>query len=335
MTTLRRVFAVSLGDPAGIGPEIIARAWTQRVQADLPPFCVIGGAGVLAAAATACGLDVPVRAVASLAEAADIFETHLPVFGTMDEPFTAGHPSQHGAKLALASLEGATQLALGGEVPAMITAPVSKTQLADIGFEHAGQTEYLAHSCAVPPGDAVMMLAGPQLRAIPLTVHCALADVAGMITTDRIVHRATIADAALRRDFGIKHPHIAIAGLNPHAGENGAFGKEEIDHIAPAIAALQSAGICASGPHPADALFAPHARPGYDAALCMYHDQALIPVKALDFDKGVNVTLGLPIIRTSPDHGTAFDIAGQGVANAGAMIAAIQMAGACAARRNG
>lgn len=334
MSLSRPVLALSLGDPAGIGPEVIARAWAQRGQEGLPPFCVIGGANVLAEAAKAGGQDIAVRAVTSLAEAADAFDTHLPVFGGMDTEYTPGEPSTANAELALASLESATKLALGGDVAAIATAPVSKSQLAEIGFEHPGQTEYLAYTCELSSSDAVMMLAGPQLRAIPLTVHCALADVADLISADLIVHRASIAHAALRRDFGIESPHIAIAGLNPHAGEDGAFGREEIEHITPAINALQRAGINATGPHPADAMFAPHARSGYDVALCMYHDQALIPVKALDFDSGVNVTLGLPIIRTSPDHGTAFDIAGKGIANAGAMIAAIQMAGDCAKRRN-
>lgn len=325
--------ALSLGDPAGIGPEIIVEAWAQRRNKRLPPFCVVGGANTLAAAGKLRGLDIPVCAVSSLTEAAAKCDEALPVFGGMDVPYTPGKPTSAGAKLALASLEMATKLAIGGDVPAMVTAPVSKSLLSEIGFEHPGQTEYLAYSCELSSSDAVMMLAGPQLRAIPLTVHCALAEVPSLISADLIVHRASIAHAALRRDFGIADPQIAVAGLNPHAGEDGAFGREEIEHIIPALAALNRAGINATGPHPADALFAPHARSGYDVALCMYHDQALIPVKALDFDTGVNVTLGLPIIRTSPDHGTAFDIAGKGVANAGAMIAAIQMAGECAAQR--
>jgi len=179
----------------------------------------------------------------------------------------------------------------------------------------------------------VMMLAGPSLRTVPLTVHCALKDVPAAISFDLICHKARIVAAALARDFGIERPHLAIAALNPHAGEGGQFGNEEALIIEPAIAALRDEGIDATGPHPADALFAPRARSRFHAALCMYHDQALIPLKALEFDQGVNVTLGLPIVRTSPDHGTAFDIAGKGVADPGAMIAAIRMAGECAARR--
>lgn len=330
---MAQCLALSLGDPAGVGPEVIVETWMQRRNKKLPPFCVVGGANTLVAAGKVRGLDIPVCAVSSLTEAAAKSDECLPVFGAMDVPYTPGKPTRAGAELALASLETATKLAIGGDVPAVVTAPVSKSLLTDIGFEHPGQTEYLAYSCELSSSDAVMMLAGPQLRAIPLTVHCALAEVSTLISADLIVHRASIAHAALRRDFGIADPHIAVAGLNPHAGEDGAFGSEEIEHIIPALATLRRAGINVTGPHPADALFAPHARSSYDVALCMYHDQALIPVKALDFDAGVNVTLGLPIIRTSPDHGTAFDIAGKGIANAGAMVAALQMAGQCANQR--
>jgi 4-hydroxythreonine-4-phosphate dehydrogenase len=207
--------------------------------------------------------------------------------------------------------------------------------LALVGFTHPGQTEYVAEACGISPENAVMMLAGPQLRTVPLTVHVALSAVPALIDRRLIEGKARIVSAALTRDFGLDRPRLAIAALNPHAGEDGLFGSEDTDVVAPAIAALQADGINATGPHPADALFAPHSRGSFDVALCMYHDQALIPIKALDFDEGVNVTLGLPIIRTSPDHGTAFAIAGTGKAHPGAMIAAIRMAGECAARRQG
>lgn len=325
--------AISLGDPAGIGPELIVRAWAQRQAQELAPFFVVGGCGVLQQAAEAIELDIPVQLVASIAEAADVFDSALPVFGSMDCAYTPGSPHEDGARLALASLEGATQLAVGGEVPAIATAPVAKSELAKAGFAFPGQTEFLAAACDLDAEDAVMMLAGPQLRTVPLTVHCPLAEVPSRITKDLIVHRCTITAAALQRDFAIPQPHLAIAGLNPHAGEGGKFGHEEETIISPAIKQLNINGIDAIGPHPADAMFSAHKRSTYSVAMCMYHDQALIPVKALDFDEGVNVTLGLPIIRTSPDHGTAFDIAGYGIANPGAMIAAIKMAAKCASNR--
>jgi 4-hydroxythreonine-4-phosphate dehydrogenase len=191
----------------------------------------------------------------------------------------------------------------------------------------------VAERCGVAADDAVMMLAGPTLRTVPLTVHCALADVPRLVTAELLLRRTRIAARALRADFGIADPRIAVAALNPHAGEGGRFGSEDDRIIAPAIAALREEGLNVTGPHPADALFTPRARQRFDVAVCMYHDQALIPLKALDFDEGVNVTLGLPIVRTSPDHGTAFDIAGRGVAHPGAMAAAIRMAAECAARR--
>ena len=324
--------AISLGDPAGIGPEIIIRAWQQREALDLPPFVVCHGEGVLKAAALT-GFDIPTQLVESCGEAEAVFAEALPVLGELDAPYSPGAPDENGAALALGSLSDATRLALLGHASAVVTAPVAKAQLAKVGFEFPGQTEFLGEVCGLTADDAVMMLAGPQLRAIPLTVHCALSEVPDRLSVDLIKHRALIAVHALQRDFGIANPRIAVTGLNPHAGEDGKFGREEIDIIAPAVEALQEEGIAATGPHPADALFAPHAREGFDVALCMYHDQALIPVKALDFDQGVNVTLGLPIIRTSPDHGTAFDIAGKGVAQPGAMIAALKMAGECALMR--
>lgn len=276
---------------------------------------------------------MPIEPIASLTEAAAVFDRALPVLGDLDGVWAPGRPDPEGAALALASLEAATSLAIRGDAAALVTGPIAKALLAEVGFRHPGQTEFVAQACGIAAQDAVMMLAGPQLRTIPLTVHVALARVAGLISVDLICRRARIAVAALTRDFGIERPRIAIAALNPHAGEGGRFGNEEARVITPAIEALQSMGISATGPHPADALFAPHVRDDYDVALCMYHDQALIPLKALDFDSGVNVTLGLPIIRTSPDHGTAFPIAGTGRANAGATIAAIRMAGECAARR--
>lgn len=325
--------AISLGDPAGIGPELIAEAWSRRDSERLPPFAVIGGAQILRAAARSRGIELPVKAIASLDAAGDAFAVALPVLDLHDGAWSPGAPSREGAELAMGSLAEATRRTVRGEAAALVTGPVAKARLAEVGFDHPGQTEYVAAACGIAPGDAVMMLAGPRLRAVPLTVHVALAQVPALLTQDLIVRRARIVAAALQSDFGVSRPRLAIAGLNPHAGEDGRFGDEEQRIIAPAVALLREEGIDAAGPFPPDAMFTARAREQYDAALCMYHDQALIPLKALDFDEGVNVTLGLPLVRTSPDHGTAFDIAGKGLADPGAMIAAIRMAGDCAARR--
>lgn len=325
--------AVTIGDPAGIGPEIILKAWMARKAEALPPFLVVGGAGILEQAAAHLGLDCPVVLLDNAARAGDSFIDGLPVLGGDTLAYQPGKPDSAGARLAWSALGVASRLQQAGQSSGVVTAPVSKSAISAISPGFVGQTEMFADACDISREEAVMMLAGPSVRTVPMTVHCALADVPRLLSTDLIVRRSRIAARALRRDFGIEAPRIAITGLNPHAGEDGHMGREEIDIIAPAIAQLQAEGILASGPHPADALFAPHKRASFDVAIAMYHDQALIPVKALDFDQGVNVTLGLPIIRTSPDHGTAFDIAGKGIADPGAMIAAIRMAGECAARR--
>ena len=336
--------AVSLGDPAGVGPELIAAAWALRQgsapnsgadSAPLPPFFAVGCADLLVAAAATRGVDLPVARIHDPAQAAAVFGTAMPVL-ELDRPATPyrpGAPDAVGARLALASLTEATRLATSSAAGGLVTGPIAKSRLAEVGFTHPGQTEFVAEACGIAPRNAVMMLAGPSLRTVPITVHIALARVAGALSTDLIVQRAVIAANALMADFGLAQPRLAIAALTPHAGEDGRMGDEEARIIAPAIARLRALGIDACGPHPADALFAPRMRATYDLALCMYHDQALIPLKTLDFDAGVNVTLGLPIIRTSPDHGTAFAIAGKGLADPGAMLAAIRMAGQCAARR--
>ncbi|MFT4027057.1 MAG: 4-hydroxythreonine-4-phosphate dehydrogenase PdxA [Novosphingobium sp.] len=325
--------AASLGDPAGVGPELLAEAWASRESERLPPFFAVGGAQILAAAASSRGLEVPIRLVSSPAEAAAAFASALPVLGGFDGIYTPGAPDPRGAELALASLTEAARLAAGGAAGGIMTGPIAKSRLAEIGFAYPGQTEFVAAACGVAPEAAVMLLAGPSLKTVPITVHAALAAVPDLLTEDLIVTKCRIAAAAMRRDFGIAAPRLAVAALNPHAGEDGRMGSEEARIIAPALARLQAEGIQATGPHPADGMFAPHERGGYDVALCMYHDQALIPLKALDFDAGVNMTLGLPIVRTSPDHGTAFGIAGKNLARPGATIAAIRMAGECAGRR--
>ncbi|MFC0588140.1 4-hydroxythreonine-4-phosphate dehydrogenase PdxA [Novosphingobium aquiterrae] len=327
--------AVSLGDPAGVGPELIAAAWAERENHGLPTFFAAGGADLIRAAAHSRGLTLPVVEIFHPFEAMDCFDRALPVLAGADGDYTPGAPDQDGARLALASLTEATRLTVDGGAEALVTGPIHKARLAEVGFDFPGQTEFVAAACDVHEGDAVMMLAGPHLRTVPLTVHIALAQVTASLSEALIERKGRIVAMALMRDFGIAAPRIAVAALNPHGGEEGRMGDEEARLIQPAIERLQAEGIAIDGPFAADGLFAPRQRNSFDVALCMYHDQALIPLKALDFDQGVNVTLGLPIIRTSPDHGTAFGIAGKGIADPGAMIAAIRMAGDCAERRFG
>ena len=323
----------SIGDPAGIGPELLCEAWCARNTDALPRFFVVGSVAVLAGAAKSRGLEVPLLAIDSPDQAASCFSDVLPVLDIGGLDYDPGRPSEAGAELALQALEVATGIVRGGGAAALVTAPVAKSQLAKVGFSHPGQTEYVAERCGISAQNAVMMLAGPSLRVVPITVHAALAEVPGMLSVELIRNRTAIAAAALSRDFGIAGPRIAMAGLNPHAGENGRFGEEEQTILGPAIAQLRADGFNVTGPLPADGMFHADARSRYDLAVCMYHDQALIPLKTLDFDEGVNMTLGLPIVRTSPDHGTAFAIAGSGAARPGATIAAIRMAGEAAARR--
>lgn len=320
---------MALGDPAGIGPEIIAKAWEARRSANLPVFVAVGDPASVSAV-----WNGPVRVVSGPAEAAACFDDALPVIELPAlASVTPGHPDLAGARCALDSLELALGLTRSGAAAALVTAPVSKAQLYAIGFTHAGQTEFVAERCGVARENIAMMLAGPTLRTVPVTTHVALAEVPGLLTKALVLARAHAALRGLARDFGIPHPRLAVAGLNPHAGEGGALGHEEIDIIAPAVAELQAEGHDVTGPHAADTMFHPRARAAYDAALCLYHDQALIPLKALHFDDGVNLTLGLPIVRTAPDHGTAFALAGKNVAEPGAMIAAIRLAADCAMRR--
>jgi len=326
----RRPVAVTMGDPAGVGPEVAARAWAARRDHDLPPFVAIGDIAAIGAV-----WDGPVTRVGDMAEAMRAFDTALPVWHLEDSgPLTPGVPTPAGATCALHALETGIGLTRNGASDALVTGSVSKHALHGIGYTHPGQTEFIAERCGVTATNAVMMLAGPGLRVVPLTVHIPLAEVPERLTAELIVAKARIVARGLVRDFGIAAPRIAIAGLNPHAGESGQLGDEEIRIIAPAVAQLADEGIIIDGPLAADALFAPGIREQYDAILCGYHDQALAPFKALHFHDGVNLTLGLPIIRTSPDHGTAFDIAGSGKADPGPTIAAIAMAARMAAARD-
>jgi 4-hydroxythreonine-4-phosphate dehydrogenase len=324
-----RPLAIAMGDSAGIGPEITAKAWKARELHSLAPFFAVGDPRAVTQV-----WDGPIATIEDPSEAQDAFDEALPVLSIGDAgAITPGTPDVDSARGALQALEIAVGLARSGAAGGLVTGPVSKAQLYGIGFTHPGQTEFVAERCGVASDNTVMMLAGPTLRVVPITVHVALADVPGLLSTGLIVAKARVTARALSRNFGIEKPRLAFAGLNPHAGESGAIGREEIDILQPAIDQLRSEGVDAVGPFSADTMFHPRARAGYDAALCLYHDQALIPIKTLHFDDGVNTTLGLPIVRTSPDHGTAFGIAGRDEANPGAMIAAIRMAAAQADRR--
>jgi 4-hydroxythreonine-4-phosphate dehydrogenase len=321
--------AVSLGDPAGVGPEVIAKCWDNRSAFALPPFVAIGDGRSLAAV-----WDGPIEIIDDPSEADSAFDVGLPLIQqSAAESVMPGHPSVAGAHCSLDALELAVGLTRSGSAAAVVTGPVAKEQLYGIGFQHPGQTEFVAERCGISPGNVVMMLAGPTLRTVPVTTHVGIAGVPQALTSALIESRGRATLRGLQRNFGIAEPRLAVAGLNPHAGEGGTLGREEIDIIEPAIAALAAEGWRVTGPHPADTMFHARARAKYDAALCMYHDQALIPVKALHFEEAVNVTLGLPIVRTAPDHGTAFDIAGQDRADPRPMAAAIRMAAECAALR--
>lgn len=319
-----------MGDPAGIGPEVTAKAW-QKLRMGKTPFCVLGDPALYH--------FVPTRLISRVSEAYQIFGDALPVLeGFETAGVLAGQPSPHHAGVVLASIERGVDLVLAGQAQALVTAPIAKSVLMAAGFSHPGHTEFLGALLATTPfaqtRGPVMMLAVDGLRVVPVTIHCALSEVASRLTQEAIVHAARVTAEALQRDLGLTTPRLVVAALNPHAGEDGAFGDEEGRVIAPAVKALQALGIKVRGPLPADSLFHAEARTKFDAAICMYHDQALIPLKALDFWGGVNATLGLPIIRTSPDHGTGFDIAGRGIARPESMIAAIRMAATMAEGRS-
>ncbi|HVZ06881.1 4-hydroxythreonine-4-phosphate dehydrogenase PdxA [Rhodopila sp.] len=317
--------ALTMGCPAGIGGELTLRAWLDR-RATGPVFVALDDADRLAALAGQMGLDVPVRPVASPSQAVGVFPAALPVLPVpLAEPVVPGRPSKANAGAVVRSIELATGLALRGEAAAVVTNPINKAALYDAGFAYPGHTEFLAHLTGAS-GRQIMMLASPTLRVVPVTVHASLRDSIAMLSTEMIVAAARTTATALRRDFGLARPRLAMAGLNPHAGEKGALGREEATLIEPAIAVLRADGIDVSGPWPPDTMFTAKARARYDAAICMYHDQALIPLKTLDMEHGVNVTLGLPIVRTSPDHGTAYDIAGKGLAEPTSLLAALDLA---------
>jgi 4-hydroxythreonine-4-phosphate dehydrogenase len=322
--------AVTMGEPAGVGGELTLKAWLARNSSR--PFFAIDDPVRLAALAAKLGLAVPVREIAGPAEASTVFATALPVLRVnLKAPAKAGQPDPVNAASTLEAIERATRLAQAGKIAGFATNPIQKKTLQDAGFPHPGHTEFLAELAGGQ--DVAMMLACPELRVVPVTIHLSLADAVHALTPDVIVRAGRITAAGLKSLFGLSRPRLAVAALNPHAGEQGAMGDEESRIIAPAIETLRAEGIDVRGPAPADTLFHPAARATYDAALCMYHDQALIPIKTIDFSGGVNVTLGLPFVRTSPDHGTALDIAGTGRADPASLIAALAMADDMARRR--
>lgn len=314
----RAPIALTMGDPAGIGGEIAAGAW-RALREGTRSFALIADPD------WAGQFEAPIAIIESISEAASCFDRALPVLPLkLSVTATHGKPDPCNAKAVIESIETATHLAMIGKAAAVVTCPIAKSVLYEAGFAHPGHTEFLGALTGV--ANPVMMLVAPALRVVPVTVHVSLRRAIEALDTQTIVTAGRILEASLRRHFGIASPRIAVAGLNPHAGEGGAMGDEEQSIITPAIEALQAAGIAAFGPLPPDTMFTPSARAGYDAALCMYHDQALIPLKTIDMENGVNVTIGLPIIRTSPDHGTAFDIAGKGLARPESLISALRLA---------
>ena len=326
--------ALTLGEPAGIGPDITLAAWRRRVELDLPAFYLLGDPQCLARRAERLGLDVPIE-IATPATAAAAFAHALPVV-PLDLPATAepGKPDATSAPAAIASIDRAVADVLAGKAAAIVTNPVSKSVLYRSGFNDPGHTEYLARLSFEQtgvPAWPVMMLWSPEVAVVPVTIHVPLHEVPQRLTRDLIFETGRVVARDLTDRFGIAHPRLAVAGLNPHAGEDGTLGKEDSTIVRPAVERLIADGIDARGPLPADSMFHEAARKTYDAALCMYHDQALIPIKTLAFDHAVNVTLGLPFVRTSPDHGTAFDIAGSGKADPSSLIAALKLAARLAA----
>jgi len=328
---LKLPLALTMGDPAGIGPEIVLRAWSMRAGSGLAPFVYYGDPGVLEARARAIRAEVPIVLVSHPCDASEHFDTALPVLPIpVAAPVHPGKADTANAPAVISAIERAVADIALGHVRSVVTSPIAKSVLYGAGFGYPGHTEFLAALAArhwphefIKP---VMMLACATLRVVPATIHVPLRDVPELITPALICDTVHTTWNALRHQFAIAKPRIAVTGLNPHAGEAGSIGREDVDIIAPVLDTLRAAGMTVTGPHPADTLFHATARRTYDAAVCMYHDQALIPIKTLAFDEGVNVTLGLPFVRTSPDHGTAFDIAARGTARATSLIEALKLA---------
>ena len=323
--------ALTMGEPAGIGGEITLKAWLGRSPA--PIFFAIDDPERLARLAAALGLDVPMEVISDPVESLAVFHRALPVLARpLTAHVTPGRPDAANVPAVLDAIETAVELALAGRAGGVVTNPIHKTTLYEAGFGYPGHTEYLG-ALTGPGVTPEMMLVCPALKVVPVTTHLALRDAIAALTTERIVASALTTAAALIDDFGIEAPRLAVAALNPHGGEDGALGSEEIEIIAPAVSEIKKRGKDVSGPFPADTLFHRHARETYDAVICMHHDQALIPLKTIHFQAGIDVTLGLPIVRTSPGHGTALGIAGTGAANEAGLTAALECAWEVAARR--
>ncbi|WP_029042747.1 4-hydroxythreonine-4-phosphate dehydrogenase PdxA [Cucumibacter marinus] len=321
--------AVSFGEPAGIGPDIILSAFQKREALSLPPFAVYGPRSFFEQRIIRLGLDIKVEPT-TLKKAASVFETALPLIelenGAADEP---GRPNAANAPAVIEAIDRAVADCQSGAARALVTAPIQKSALYEAGFKHPGHTEYIAARCQGDDGERlmpVMMIAAGDFRSVPVTIHIPLMEVPWRLTTALIASTGRIVAQDLRSRFGIENPRLAITGLNPHAGEGGALGAQDDDIVRPAIEQLRDEEIDVTGPMPADTAYAPAIRANFDAIIAMYHDQALAPIKAVAFDEAVNVTLGLPIIRTSPDHGTAIDLAGSGKARDDSFIAAIRLA---------
>jgi 4-hydroxythreonine-4-phosphate dehydrogenase len=326
---MTKALALTIGEPAGIGPDIAIAAWLKRRELGLSPFYLIGDGAFIAERAKVLGVSIGTAEV-SAEEAADIFADALPIVRTgVKATARPGRPDDSSAPAAIASIRYAVADVIAGRASAVVTNPIAKSVLYKAGFSHPGHTEFLAQLAAAVNGTVphpVMMLWSPELAVVPVTIHLALRDAIAQLTSDLIVKTGRIVAADMMARLGIARPRLAISGLNPHAGEDGSLGNEDQSIIAPAVATLRQDGIDVRGPLPADTMFHEAARKTYDCAICMYHDQALIPIKTIAFDDGVNTTLGLPFIRTSPDHGTAFDIAGTGRANPSSLIAALKLA---------
>jgi 4-hydroxythreonine-4-phosphate dehydrogenase len=332
---MAKPLALTSGEPAGIGPDIAIAAWLRRNELGLPPFYLLGDLGAVANRAKILGLKVEL-ADSRPEDALAAFSSALPVVAT-GQPATArpGQPDATSANAALASIRQAVGDVMAGRASAVVTNPIAKSVLYRAGFRHPGHTEFLAELAAngSRAPQPVMMLWSPALAVVPVTIHVSLRDALAQLSSDLIVRTARIAVADLKARFGLSNPRLAVSGLNPHAGEDGSLGTEDIEIVAPAVEILRGEGIDVRGPLPADTMFHAAARESYDCAICMYHDQALIPIKTIAFEDAVNVTLGLPFIRTSPDHGTAFDIAGTGKANPSSLAAALRLAARMAAAR--
>lgn len=333
---MKKPLALTMGEPSGVGPDLALSVWQQREQLNLPPFVVVGCATTLSLRAAELGLEVPIFLIDDAHRLISTNAAAMPVVNLpVATPDCCGTLHAANGSTVIEFIDHAVAGVMKGKFAGVVTCPIHKKNLYDAGFSHPGHTEYLAELAHRHTGRTyapVMMIASDLLRTVPVTIHIPVIDVASQLNADVIKTTIRICRSEMIARFGITEPRIAVAGLNPHAGENGAMGLEEQSIIEPALQELREEGFDLQGPQPSDTMFHPRARATYDVAVCMYHDQALIPAKTLAFDEGVNVTLGLPFVRTSPDHGTALDIAGKAIARPDSLICAIRMAGTMTAR---